>query len=197
MDVHPLIEHQPDPDHPGWWSWDVERADDTRFNATIGKLAGPRRRAGAGVCRMFPGGAPFQPRRHGPWRGDPDLHRHGLFAGGRLAGANVIRAVTLDLSTRFLSPRPDRRAARRRGRAAAAARRRLSVGRGRARQVDADGPRLRAIAYAPKRRVHFHEFMLEVHERLRAERAKEEGDPIPPVAEAIAAEAKLLASTRW
>ena len=48
------------------------------------------------------------------------------------------------------------------------------------------------IPYAPKRRVHFHEFMLEVHARLRAERAKEEGDPIPPVAEAIAAEAKLL-----
>ena len=44
----------------------------------------------------------------------------------------------------------------------------------------------------PKRRVHFHEFMLEVHERLRAERAKEEGDPIPPVAKAIAAEARLL-----
>ena len=44
----------------------------------------------------------------------------------------------------------------------------------------------------PKRRVHFHEFMLEVHERLRAEREREEGDPIPPVAEAIADEAKLL-----
>ena len=49
------------------------------------------------------------------------------------------------------------------------------------------------IAAEPKRRVHFHEFMLEVHERLRAERAKEEGDPIPPVARAIAAEARLLA----
>ncbi|KRB86690.1 ATPase [Sphingomonas sp. Root710] len=44
-----------------------------------------------------------------------------------------------------------------------------------------------------KRRVHFHEFMLEVHDRLRGERAKEKGDPIPPVVEAIAAEAKLLA----
>ncbi|MFN3945869.1 MAG: cell division protein ZapE [Allosphingosinicella sp.] len=49
-----------------------------------------------------------------------------------------------------------------------------------------------AIAFQPKRRVHFHEFMLEVHERLRAERAKEAGDPIPPVARAIAAEARLL-----
>jgi cell division protein ZapE len=45
----------------------------------------------------------------------------------------------------------------------------------------------------PKRRVHFHEFMLDVHDRLRFERAKQEGDPIPPVAAAIAAEAKLLA----
>ncbi|HEX8667881.1 MAG TPA: cell division protein ZapE [Allosphingosinicella sp.] len=45
----------------------------------------------------------------------------------------------------------------------------------------------------PKRRVHFHEFMLEVHERLRGERAKEEGDPIPPVAKGIADEARLLA----
>jgi cell division protein ZapE len=35
--------------------------------------------------------------------------------------------------------------------------------------------------------------MLEVHERLRAERQSESGDPIPPVAKAIAAEAKLLA----
>jgi cell division protein ZapE len=50
-----------------------------------------------------------------------------------------------------------------------------------------------SIDIAKKRRVHFHEFMLEVHERLRAERAKEKGDPIPPVAQGIAAEARLLA----
>jgi cell division protein ZapE len=63
------------------------------------------------------------------------------------------------------------------------------VGRGKSMLMDLA---FETIDYAPKRRVHFHEFMLEVHERLRAERAKEEGDPIPPVAEAIAAEAKLL-----
>ena len=45
----------------------------------------------------------------------------------------------------------------------------------------------------PKRRVHFHEFMLEVHDRLRIERAKEAGDPITPVAKALAEEARLLA----
>ena len=48
------------------------------------------------------------------------------------------------------------------------------------------------IAVAPKRRVHFHEFMLETHERLRIAREAEEGDPIEPVAEQIAGEAKLL-----
>ncbi len=44
-----------------------------------------------------------------------------------------------------------------------------------------------------KRRVHFHEFMLDIHDRLRAERAKEKGDPVIPVADAIRNEARLLA----
>jgi cell division protein ZapE len=48
------------------------------------------------------------------------------------------------------------------------------------------------IDIAPKRRVHFDEFMLETHARLRVARESEEGDPIEPVAEQIAAEAKLL-----
>ncbi|HST35872.1 MAG TPA: cell division protein ZapE [Allosphingosinicella sp.] len=63
------------------------------------------------------------------------------------------------------------------------------VGRGKSMLMDLA---FASIEFEPKRRVHFHEFMLEVHERLRAERAKEEGDPIPPVAKAIAAEARLL-----
>jgi cell division protein ZapE len=45
----------------------------------------------------------------------------------------------------------------------------------------------------PKRRVHFHAFMLETHGRLRTARESEEGDPIEPVAEQIANEARLLA----
>lgn len=48
------------------------------------------------------------------------------------------------------------------------------------------------ITVAPKRRVHFHEFMLEVHARLREARAGDAGDPIQPVAEAVAREARLL-----
>jgi cell division protein ZapE len=43
-----------------------------------------------------------------------------------------------------------------------------------------------------KRRAHFHAFMLDVDARLRTERAKEAGDPIAPVAAAIADKARLL-----
>ncbi|HWT12553.1 MAG TPA: cell division protein ZapE [Allosphingosinicella sp.] len=64
------------------------------------------------------------------------------------------------------------------------------VGRGKSMLMDLA---FETIDHRPKRRVHFHEFMLEVHERLRVERAGEAGDPIPPVAKAIAAEARLLA----
>ncbi|MGE3690743.1 MAG: cell division protein ZapE [Novosphingobium sp.] len=44
-----------------------------------------------------------------------------------------------------------------------------------------------------KRRVHFHEFMLEVHARLREERKKEAGDPIAPVAAAYGENLRCLA----
>lgn len=43
-----------------------------------------------------------------------------------------------------------------------------------------------------KRRVHFHEFMLDVHARLRDARQSENGDPIAPVVAALAEEARLL-----
>lgn len=44
-----------------------------------------------------------------------------------------------------------------------------------------------------KRRVHFHAFMLEVHSRIAAEREKQVGNPIPPVAEAMVEDVRLLA----
>ena len=44
-----------------------------------------------------------------------------------------------------------------------------------------------------KRRVHFHAFMQEVHARLREARKSETGDPIPPVAAAIADGLRVLA----
>ncbi|MDT9597939.1 cell division protein ZapE [Sphingosinicella rhizophila] len=64
------------------------------------------------------------------------------------------------------------------------------VGRGKSMLMDLA---CAAIGIREKRRVHFHEFMLEVHRRLRSERAKEKGDPIPPVAKAIATDVRLLA----
>jgi cell division protein ZapE len=48
-------------------------------------------------------------------------------------------------------------------------------------------------AQRAKRRVHFAEFMLEVHGRLAVERRKEAGDPIPPVARDLADAVRLLA----
>ena len=100
MDVHPAIRHEPDPDHPGWWSWDL--ADDTKFNSVIGKLLVRADGPGRAVCRMFP------ESRHSNL-GDM-IHGGAIltfvdmafFAGGRLAGADVVRAVTLDCSVRFL-----------------------------------------------------------------------------------------------
>ena len=64
------------------------------------------------------------------------------------------------------------------------------VGRGKSMLMD--------LAYAhidahPKRRVHFHAFMLETDARLQRIRQNEEGDPIEAVAEEIADEARLLA----
>jgi cell division protein ZapE len=44
-----------------------------------------------------------------------------------------------------------------------------------------------------KRRAHFHAFMLEVHARLREARKSESGDPIPPVAAALAEGLRVLA----
>lgn len=48
------------------------------------------------------------------------------------------------------------------------------------------------VAFVPKRRVHFHAFMSEVHERIQRGRATTEGDPIPFVATEMAAETGLL-----
>jgi cell division protein ZapE len=49
-----------------------------------------------------------------------------------------------------------------------------------------------ALQINRKRRVHFHEFMIEVHDRLRIERMNEKGDPIRPVVAAIAEETRCL-----
>jgi cell division protein ZapE len=48
------------------------------------------------------------------------------------------------------------------------------------------------VPFERKRRVHFHEFMTEVHELIGVARKKVEGDPVPYVAEKIARGAPLL-----
>jgi len=63
------------------------------------------------------------------------------------------------------------------------------VGRGKSMLMDLA---FEHIAAAPRRRVHFHAFMLEVHERLKAARLSADGDPVHAVADAIADQAKLL-----
>ncbi|RDE06868.1 cell division protein ZapE [Sphingomonas aracearum] len=64
------------------------------------------------------------------------------------------------------------------------------VGRGKSMLMDLF---FSCLAVEKKRRVHFGEFMLEVHERLGVERRKEIGDPVLPTAAAIAAETRVLA----
>ncbi len=49
-----------------------------------------------------------------------------------------------------------------------------------------------SVAFAPKQRCHFHEFMADVHERIGEARREVEGDPIPHVASGIAENARLL-----
>ena len=64
------------------------------------------------------------------------------------------------------------------------------VGRGKSMLMDLA---YEMIDIEPKRRTHFHAFMIEVHERLRAARKTEEGDPVIAVAADIADEVRLLA----
>ncbi len=64
-----------------------------------------------------------------------------------------------------------------------------SVGRGKSMLMDLFHS---CLAIEKKRRVHFHEFMIEVHARLRVERQKEQGDPILPVVESLASETRCL-----
>lgn len=64
------------------------------------------------------------------------------------------------------------------------------VGRGKSMLMDLF---VETLGIAEKRRVHFHEFMLEVDRLIRDERKKEAGDPIKPVAARMAREIDCLA----
>jgi acyl-coenzyme A thioesterase PaaI-like protein len=49
---HPLIRHEPDPDHPGWWTWDVPDPSATTPPSASCSCAAKGRAAAR--CRMFP-----------------------------------------------------------------------------------------------------------------------------------------------
>jgi cell division protein ZapE len=63
------------------------------------------------------------------------------------------------------------------------------VGRGKTMLMDLF---FETVPFPAKRRVHFHEFMAEVHDLIGEFRKSDEGDPILPVAKAIAERAQLL-----
>ena len=99
--MHPLIRHEPAPENPGWWTWDLP--DEERYNATLGKLLVRAEGAGRARCRMFPdvshsnlgnvvhGGAILT------------FIDMAFFAGGHMAGMSDISAVTLDCAVQFIS----------------------------------------------------------------------------------------------
>ena len=100
--MHPLIRYGPDPDHPGWWTWDL--ADENRYNATIGKLLVRADGEGRARCRMFPDAR--QSNLGNVVHGGAILTfiDMAMFAGGHAAGVSDIGAVTLDLSAQFITP---------------------------------------------------------------------------------------------
>jgi cell division protein ZapE len=63
------------------------------------------------------------------------------------------------------------------------------VGRGKTMLMDLF---FESVAFEPKRRIHFHEFMAEIHDRIALARKTIDGDPIPQVAAQIAAGCGLL-----
>jgi uncharacterized protein (TIGR00369 family) len=100
--MHPLIRYGPDPDHPGWWTWDLAEQD--RYNATIGKLLVRSEGEGRARCRIFPDAR--QSNLGNVVHGGAILTfiDMAMFAGGHAAGMTDTGAVTLDLSAQFITP---------------------------------------------------------------------------------------------
>jgi uncharacterized protein (TIGR00369 family) len=99
--LHPLIRHAPDPDHPGWWTWDLSDGD--RYNSTLGNLLVRPEGEGRARCRMVPDAR--QSNLGDMVHGGAILTfiDMAMFAGGYAAGADLGPSVTLDLSAQFLS----------------------------------------------------------------------------------------------
>ncbi|MCL6683319.1 PaaI family thioesterase [Sphingomonas alba] len=92
---------QPDPDHPGWFSWgDFPRSS---FASATGRLLFRPAGKGRGEVRMFPTEAHMN--MGGSIHGGAVMSfiDMALFAGGRCAGMAEGHYVTLDLTTHFLA----------------------------------------------------------------------------------------------
>ncbi|HEY0116446.1 MAG TPA: PaaI family thioesterase [Allosphingosinicella sp.] len=102
MNIHPAIRHEPHPDHPGWWTWEIDGPE--RFNDSIGVLLVRHDDRRRGWCRMFP--EQVHSNLGGVVHGGALMTfiDMALFAGGTMTGAQVARAVTLDCAVQFLSP---------------------------------------------------------------------------------------------
>ena len=102
MAIDPLIRHAPDPDHPGWGTWDLP--DDGRYAGSLGKLLVRAEGTGRARVRMFP--VRRQSNLGDVMHGGAVMTfiDRAFVAGGALAGADVAFAVTLDCETRFLAP---------------------------------------------------------------------------------------------
>jgi len=98
----PAFLSEPDPEHPGWLTWQMR--DDTRYNSQIlGKMLVRAEGNGQARVRMFP------EHRHSNMSGN--LHGGtvlgfidvALFGAARMFGiVDVGPAVTVDLSTQFI-----------------------------------------------------------------------------------------------
>jgi len=97
----PSFIHQPDPDNPGWMTWEL--SDPTRFNSLLGRMMVRLEPDGQARIRMFP--------EHVHSNLSDNIHGGttlafidvALFAASRLFGLiEAGTAVTLDLSVQFI-----------------------------------------------------------------------------------------------
>jgi uncharacterized protein (TIGR00369 family) len=101
--ISPHIRHEPDPDHPGWWTWDLPEI--RCFHDAIGKFLVRSEGEGRARCRIFP--EERQCNLAGLVHGGAILAfiDTALFAGGKLAGiSDISHGVTLDLNAQFIAP---------------------------------------------------------------------------------------------
>ena len=96
------IQYEPDPEHPGWHTWNV--ADSTRFNAAVmGKLLVRRESDRQVRLRMFP--IRHHANLHDKLHGGVTLALIdiALFAASRIvADVDAAGSVTLELSNQFI-----------------------------------------------------------------------------------------------